>query len=312
MIYLMLFAGLALLLISGEFLVRGAVALAAHFRLSKLVIALTVVSLGTSAPELVVSVDAALTGYADISLGNVVGSNISNISLVLAIAIIITPFFVNTRSLLRNWIIMMSLSLLLLVMLSDLQLSRPEGIILLVLLVSFIYFTLRTSGKEGKNGIAEPPVVRIKLTAAVMMVILSCLGLVAGADLLVKGASETARIMGLSDRIISVSVIALGTSLPELATSAVAAVRKENDISIGNILGSNIFNILAILGITSVITPFSLDDPGFFFDLVWMCGISLILFILMLPLRGTVLSRWKGLLLAVIYLTYVFIVFFVK
>ncbi|MDZ7737929.1 MAG: calcium/sodium antiporter [Bacteroidales bacterium] len=312
MTYLMLFTGLALLLISGEFLVRGSVALAAHFKLSKLVIALTVVSFGTSAPELVVSVDAALSGHPAISAGNVVGSNISNIGLVLALAIIITPFYVNTRSVMRDWITMMVLSLLLLIMLSDLQLSRIEGIILLVLLVSFIYFTLSVSRKTIPDGKTGPPVVKIKLPAAIIMVVLSCGGLVAGADLLVKGATDIARMMGLSERIISVSVIALGTSLPELATSAVAAVRKENDISIGNILGSNIFNILAILGITSLISPFSLDDPGFFFDLAWMCGISLILFILMLPLRGTVLRRWKGLLLAVLYLTYIYIVFFVK
>lgn len=312
MIFLMLFAGLALLLISGEFLVRGSVALAAHFRLSKLVIALTVVSFGTSAPELVVSLDAALSGHPDISIGNVVGSNISNIGLVLALTIIIAPFFVNTRSVLRDWIIMMGLSLVLIIMLYDLQLSRTEGIILLAMLLSFILFTVKRPGKKtGQAGDAAGPV-KIRLPAAILLVILSCLGLVAGADLLVKGASGIARMMDLSERIISVSVIALGTSLPELATSVVAAVRKENDISIGNILGSNIFNILAIPGITAVIIPFSLNDAGFSFDLIWMAGISLFLFILILPLRGTMLSRWKGLLLAVLYITYIYIIFFIK
>ena len=312
MTFLMLFAGLALLLISGEFLVRGSVSLAGHFKISTLVVGLTVVSFGTSAPELVVSLNAAVSGHADISVGNVVGSNISNIGLVLALTIIIAPFFVNTRALVNDWLIMMSVTLVLVVMLLDLEMSRLEGLILVSLLLSFIAFSIWKSRRESRRGTKNYPPVKFSLPVSIIIIIVSCLGLVGGADMLVKGASEIARMMGVSERIISVSIIALGTSLPELATSAVAAVRKQNDISIGNILGSNIFNILAILGITATFVPFEVKDPGFTLDMIWMTGISLMLFAVILPLRGAFLNRWRGLTLAAIYFLYIYFVFFVK
>jgi cation:H+ antiporter len=312
MTFVMLLAGLALLLISGQFLVRGGVCLANHLKISKLVVGLTVVSFGTSAPELVISLDAAALGYPNISVGNVVGSNISNIGLVLALTALITPYFVKTRELLSEWIPMMGATILLVLMLLDFRLSRIEGIILLLLLFVFIYWSIRKSRNRMKEDQVKFPPVKLKLPAAIIIVILSCLGLVAGAEMLVRSASQIARMLGVSERIISVSVIAVGTSLPELATSVIAAARKENDISISNIIGSNIFNILAILGATSAFVPFSVTDLDFSFDMFWMLGISLLLFLLILPLKGSNLRRWKGLILVLAYFTYIYIVFFVK
>lgn len=312
MTFLMLLGGLALLLVSGEFLVRGGVSLAGHFRISTLVVGVTIVSFGTSAPELVVSLDAAISGHPDISVGNVIGSNISNIGLVLSLTVIITPYFVKTRTVLMDWITMISVTIILFLMMLDLKLSRFEGIILVLLLISFIFLSIRKSRNQVKHGKATYPMVKYTLPVALVIVVVSCAGLVLGADLLVKGASQIARLLGVSERVISVSVIALGTSLPELATSAVAAARKENDISIGNILGSNIFNILAILGTTATVKPFKVTDPDFTFDMFWVLGISFLIFVLILPLKGSVLSRWKGAVLALIYFTYIYLVFFVR
>ncbi|MBS0010293.1 MAG: calcium/sodium antiporter [Bacteroidales bacterium] len=309
---MMLLAGLALLLFSGEYLVRASVSLAGYLKISRVVVGLTVVSFGTSAPELVVSLDAAILGYPDISVGNVVGSNISNIGLVLALTVILAPYFVNTRSIIWQTGIMLGVTILIILLFIDKELSRLEGIVLLALLVSFVYFSIRKSRKDIRGGNGEYPVTRYKLPLTVIIIIIACLGLVAGANLLVRGASGLANMMGVSERVISVSVIALGTSLPELATSAVAAVRRENDISISNIVGSNIFNILAILGITATVKTFRISDPFFTVDMIWMLGISLILILMILPLKGTHFTRRKGIILGLLYFTYIYMVFFIR
>ncbi|MGM0667697.1 MAG: calcium/sodium antiporter [Bacteroidota bacterium] len=309
MTYLVLFAGFALLLISGEFLVRGGVSLAWHFNISPMVIGLTIVSFGTSSPELVVSLDAAITGYPDISVGNVVGSNISNIGLVLALTVIMAPFFVKRRAILDDIIIMTGVFLLMYIMLHDFHLSRFEGIVLVLLLAAYLFRSIRNDRKENR---AVPGNIRYSLLLSVIIIVLSCFGLVAGADMLVKSASTIASVMGVSDRIISVTVIAVGTSLPELATSFMAAIRKKNDIAIGNVVGSNIFNVLAILGLTATIKPFRINDAGFSYDMYWMIGIALLLIALVLPSANPKLSRWKGILLALVYLSYIYIVFLVR
>jgi len=309
MTYLVLFAGFALLLISGEFLVRGGVSLAGHFKISPMVIGLTIVSFGTSSPELVVSLDAAITGYPDISVGNVVGSNISNIGLVLALTVILAPFVVSRKEILDDIIIMTAVFLLMFIMLYDLRLSRFEGIGLVLLLAAYLWRSIRNDKKEDRN---VPDTIRYSLLLSVIIIVLSCIGLVAGADMLVKSASTIASRMGVSDRIISVSIIAVGTSLPELATSFMAAMRKKNDIAIGNVVGSNIFNVLAILGITATINPFSISDAGFKSDMYWMTGIALLLVVMVMPSANPKLNRWKGILLALVYLSYIYIVFLVR
>ncbi|MEA1886304.1 MAG: calcium/sodium antiporter [Bacteroidota bacterium] len=309
MTYIMLLAGLLLLVLSGELLVRGGASLAGHFRLSPMVVGLTVVSFGTSSPELVVSLDAAIKGYPDISLGNVVGSNISNLGLVLALTVIITPFFVNRKEIINDMIIMAGVSMVLFIMLIDLRFSRVEGLILVVMLVAYIYRSIRNDKKRQKG---SPVVLRYSLPLSVTIVILSSLGLVVGANMLVKSASTVASALGISERIISVSVIAVGTSLPELSTSVIAGIRKENGISIGNVVGSNIFNILAVLGITASVKPYSINDLHFKSDMYWMIGIAILLIIMTLPSKNSRLSRWKGIFLALLYLSYLSLVFFVR
>ncbi|MBN1388349.1 MAG: calcium/sodium antiporter [Bacteroidales bacterium] len=309
MTFILLFAGLAILLISGEFLVRGGVSLAGHFRISAMVVGLTIVSFGTSAPELMVSLDAAISGHPDISLGNVIGSNIANIGVVLALTVIITPFIVSRREIIDDMIIMAGSFLLLLVLLHDLEFSRLEGFILVGLLAAYIYRSIRN---DKRQNISRPVDIRYSLLLSVVIIIMASLGLVVGAEMLVRSAGTIASMMGVSERIISVSVIAVGTSLPELATSVMAALRKENGISIGNVVGSNIFNVLAILGITASVKPYGIDDTGFSLDMIWMIGMALLLIIMVLPSKNVRMSRWKGLFLALIYLSYIYLVFFVK
>jgi len=309
--YLQLLAGLALLLIGGEFLVRGGVSLAGHLKISTMVVGVTVVSFGTSAPELFVSINANLSGHPDLSLGNVIGSNISNIALVLALTILIAPYFVRTKEIIRDWIVMFMVSLLLVLFLSSgSALSRLEGMVMVLILVLFVFWVLRHSRKQLKDGNGNPPEIRYSVMVSVGIVILASLALVFGSDLLVRGASSIAKSFGVSERVISVSVIALGTSLPELATSAMAAARKQNEISIGNIIGSNIFNILAILGITASIKKIPVESMEILsFDIWCMLGFSALLLLLILPLKGSVLRRWKGVLLLLLYFVFLYFVY---
>ena len=312
--YLYLLAGLAILITGGEFLVRGAVSLAGHLRISAMVVGVTVVSFGTSAPELVVSLNAALSGHPDISLGNVIGSNISNITLVLALAVIIAPYFVATRTVLKDWLIMIGATLLFMLFLSTGErLVRIEGLVMVSLLVIFIWNSVQVSRRENKNNNKQFPKSRYSVWLSVVVIVLSSGVLVAGADLLVRGASGIAESFGVSERVISVSVIALGTSLPELATSVMASIRKENEISLGNIIGSNIFNLLAILGITASIADINVSDRAVLTsDIWWMLGSSLLLMVLILPLKGSRLTRGKGVGLLLVYLVYIYLVFTLK
>ncbi len=309
--YLYLLAGLALLLVGGEFLVRGGVSLAGHLKISALVVGVTVVSFGTSAPELFVSINANLSGHPDLSLGNVIGSNISNIALVLALTVIIAPYFVRTKEVIRDWTVMFLVSILLIIFLySDSELSRIEGMIMVLILLFFIFWLLRHSRNQLKDGKGKPPKIKYSVLVSVGLILISSLALVFGSELLVRGASSIAKSFGVSERVISISVIALGTSLPELATSAMAAARKQSDISIGNIIGSNIFNVLAILGITASIKLIPVESKEILsFDIWCMLAFSALLLLLILPLKGTVLTRWKGVILLVSYIVFLYFVY---
>jgi len=314
-----LFAGLVLLFAGGEFLVRGGVSLASNFRISTLVVGVTVVSLGTSAPELVVSIDAAAEGFYDISVGNVVGSNIANIGLVLGLTILILPVFVDSREMLFNMLVLIGVTIaLILVTMSDYTLEWWAGIIFVSALIAFVWYSVNRSRTRMRSSDVKVPRKTYPLWLSVVVIAVSSVVLIFGAKLLVTGASGMARMLGLTERVISVSVIALGTSLPELVTSAVAAFRKQNDISIGNIVGSNIFNILGILGVSSGLLVF-LGGPGnnalimsedmFGKDLMICLGFALFLFLLMLPLKKIILGRIKGVALVLGYVAYIFFVF---
>jgi len=309
MSYVFLISGLVLLVLSGDFLVKGSVSLAGHFRISKLVVGIVIVSMGTSAPELVVSVDAALGGHPDISLGNVIGSNISNIALVLGLTAIILPVQAKRKSVLVDWGMMMLASVMLYLFSFNLSVEFWEGLVFIVLLGLYIGYSLYASRRENKKLESEVVKPTHSLIVSLLFVVGACIGLVFGADLLVKGAIGIARQFNVDERVISVSVVAFGTSVPELATSIMAAVRKEIDIFIGNIIGSNIFNILAILGITGLIQRIDVNPSIFKNDLLWMLGISFLLFLFLLPLRKRTIGRWKGLTFVAIYVAFILLVF---
>ncbi len=307
--YLLLFAGFFLLLYGGHFLVRGSVALAHHFNVSRLVVGVVIVSLGTSAPELVVSLQAAFQGHPDIALGNVVGSNVSNIALVLALSAIVLPIGVKRDTIRIDMPVMLLASLLLFVMMLDGILVAWEGLLFVLFLAGFIFLSLRRSRKFQKKIQAKLPLPNYPLWISVLLVVLSSVALVFGANWLITGVTILARDFGISERVISITVIAFGTSLPELATSIIAAFQKESDISIGNIVGSNIFNIMGVLGITSVFHPIDVNPDILHFDIYWMLGISFLLFIFIIPLTKSILTRFKGAVLFAIYLLYVCLLF---
>jgi len=238
-LYFFLFLGLVLLLGSGKYLVESSVAIAKQFHIPTSIIGLTIVAFGTSAPELLVSIQAAVQGHPDMAIGNVIGSNISNILLVLAITTIIFPIAVKKSAVLGDWPIMLFVTLLLSFFLLDLEYSRMEGFITILFLLLYIASTVLRSRADNSTVDNSGSERAGSWKRSALIFILSCGGLAVGADLLVENASTLASRIGISERVISISMVALGTSLPELATSIIAAFKEETEISIGNILGSN-------------------------------------------------------------------------
>jgi cation:H+ antiporter len=307
--FIYLLAGFVILLLSGELLVRGGVALAKSFNISTLVVGVTVISFGTSAPELFVSIRAAVIDHPAIAIGNVVGSNISNIALVLGLVALILPIHVKRKSIGIDWPIMMLATLLFYLFILDGKLQFIEGLVFVILLIGFVTWSILNSRRENYQLGKKLEKSQYPLYLAVFMVLASSAGLMVGADWLVKGASEIARTFGVSEHAISVSVIALGTSIPELATSIIAAMRKEMDISIGNIIGSNIFNLFGILGITSLIKEIPVEQSVIHFDVFWLLGISFLLFLFILPIKGGKITWHKGLVFLACYAVYIYFVF---
>lgn len=313
MIYLLFVVGLALLLAGGEILVRGAVGLALKMKISQLVVGVTVVSLGTSAPELLVSLKAALDGHPAISIGNVVGSNIANIGLVLGLVAIIYPLLLDKNTLRLDWPVMITASILFYLMAFDGMLERYEGILLLVIFVMYIVYSILNSRKQTKLG--EQPVAEVEGLAPekgsstwklLGMVGLGTVGLMIGAQWFLDGAIEMSRLFGVSEHVISVTVVAFGTSVPELATSAIAAIKRQSDISIGNLIGSNTFNILFILGVTSVVKDIPVGAEVLSVDIFWMLGVALLL--LPFLLIGKKIYRLEGAALLSVYILYLYFV----
>jgi cation:H+ antiporter len=307
MVYLLLLIGFALLVFSGRILIRSSVSIARRFHLSPFLIGLTVVAIGTSAPELLVSLTGAVKGHTDLAIYNVIGSNVSNVLLVLAVAAMIMPIPVKPRTFWLDWSGMFLFSLILFLFLLNLRFSFHEGLLIFCLLVSFVFFSvLRHRGQapheDGENQKG------LRIGTAILLVVVSSGGLALGADLLVDNAVILAMEFGVSQRTISISMIAVGTSIPELTTSAIAAFRKQTDISIGNIIGSNIFNLGFVLGITSMVKPLEVNPMVLSFDIYWVIGIALILLVLLLVPPRLLLSRWKGLIMLIIYLIYLYLV----
>lgn len=305
--------GFVLLVIGGEFLVRSSVAISLKLNLSKMVIGLTVVSFATSAPELLVSLQAALNGFSDISLGNVIGSNIANIGLVLGITAMISPLLIDRDFYRFNWPIMMIFSIVLYYFLfSEKMLSRVEGILLLLGIVLYLVMLIRRARRkpELRPDEVDPDLVVASNFKTILWFAIGGVALYFGSELLVSGAVDLASALGISERVISVTMIAVGTSVPELAASVIAAVKQEKAISLGNLIGSNIFNIGSVLGITAIIQPIVVNSQEILTnDIFWMLGIAFILIPLAFVPKRYSLERWKGFLLFAGYAVFVSLAF---
>lgn len=316
--YFWLILGFVTLIIGGDFLVKGAVGLALKAQVSTLVIGMTVVSFGTSAPELLVSMGAALEGPPEslMSIGNVIGSNIANLALVLGVTALIYPIKVQRESLRQDWPVMMISTLLFVLFMSSFDgdkylVNHWEGIVLFSMIIAFTFFLIWKSRKSSKNG--EPEEVDEEIEEnkgtptwkSILFLAGGCIGLVLGSNWLLDAATNIATAAGVSPFIIGVTILAFGTSVPELAASAIAAYRKQTDIAIGNLIGSNIFNILCVVGLTGGVAEMPLKKEVLSFDAWWMLGIALALFPIMVI--GGKIHRWKGALLILTYGLYIYL-----
>ena len=308
MIALYITGGLVLLFFGADWLVQGAVTLALHLGLSPLIVGLTVVALGTSVPEALVSVQAAIGHQGGIALGNVIGSNILNIALILGLSSLILPLKVDSRIVKADVPLLTGATFMLVVLLEDFHISRMEGAFLLLCIVFYVTGNImtvkRTSPEEDKiEGMEIPEDSGKTLWRDVGFLILGIVTLGFGANFLVTGAVDLARIFGLSEALIGLTIVSIGTGTPELATALMAAFRKSPDLAIGNVVGSNLFNIMFVLGIAGLVAP--LDGKGISsIDLYVMLGVT----ILLLPTvwTGRILDRKEGFLFLAIYVGYLY------
>lgn len=304
--YLYILAGILLLLFGGDWLVKASVDIALRAKISLLVVGMTVVSFATSAPELLVSLNAALDGYVDISFGNVIGSNIANIALILGLTAMVFPMQVSERTMKVDWWIMTGVTLLLFVFLLNGLLSFWEALILFVLLVAYNLMQIRSSRRQQKDVSPPDDHKLLKFWQMLGFLFLGLAGLRFGSEFLVKGAVNIAQDWGVSERIIGLTVVSIGTSLPELAASLVASFKGEQDLSVGNLLGSNIFNILAVLGISGLVIELPVKSNALLtYDFPWLIFISLLLLPFMRALGYGKISRWQGLTLFLLYTLYI-------
>lgn len=306
-------AGLTLLVVGGEFLVRSSVGLSFKLNLSKMVIGLTVVSFATSAPELLVSVQAALDGSPDIALGNVIGSNIANIGLVLGITAVISALAIDRDFYRFNWPVMMLFSVVLYFLLAnDGKLTALEGAGLLIGLVVYLFFLIRRA-RTSKEVVVEDVNEALTETSYFKIFVWLLIGgaaLYFGSEWLVFGAKDLAAAVGISEYAISVTVIAIGTSVPELAASVIAALKKEKALSLGNLIGSNIFNIASVLGITSLVQTINVTDEAILgTNIFWMIGFAAVLLPLAFFPKRLQISRVKGLILVIAYILFIGLTF---
>lgn len=310
---LMIVFGLAILVVGGEALVRGAVRLARRFGVSTAVIGLTVVAIGTSVPELVVAVLAALRGAPDLAVGNVVGSNIFNLTGALGIAALVYPLSVRGAAIRLEWPVLLVATLVSLAFLRDAELDRFEACVMLAGLAAFISWMVVIARKNitptEREDLAELVedrrgfLLRYPSIGAIGMVLVGIGALVLGGDWVVEGSVALATTLGLSDRVIGLTIVAVGTGLPELVTSVVAAVRRESDIAVANMIGSSVFNLLGILGGTALIHPIAFDPTLAATDLAWLLGVTLGIWPILHS--GRTITRREGGLLITVYVGYV-------
>lgn len=301
--FIMLFFG-------GEFLVKSSVSLALRMRISTLVIGMTIVSFATSSPELFVSVMSALDGVTDITFGNVIGSNIANITLVLGLTALVFQIKISRQTYLVNYPVMLFTCLLfgLSLFLFD-GINRWGGFFFIFLLIVFSYLLIKRSRKENqiesdKEKLDYENALKTPIVQSVFYMIVGVFLLAFGSQFLVEGVENIAKSFKISERVISVSLVALGTSIPELATSLVAAFRKESNLAVGNLIGSNIFNVLAVLGVTSIVTPIELNNISILDDYIWMMCSIILLGVFIYILSKKVLTRIEGFSMFLFYVIF--------
>jgi len=308
----LLVAGLSILILGGDYLVKGSSSIALRLRLSPLVVGLTIVAFGTSAPELLISVQSALKGSPDIATGNVIGSNICNLALVLGITAVINPVRVQDDSIRVDWPVTMGASVLLYFVMLEGLIDALEGILFVFILVVYLVLIIRKSRAdmrhmklEPKNGdVPDAPTKQI--WKDIVFILLGFTGLYYGSEWFVGSVRSLALDLGVEERVVGLTLVALGTSLPELVTAAVASMKGHTDLAIGNLMGSNIFNILCILGLTSIVTPISVNQDILNMDILWMLVITLLVLPLMMIKRQV--GRIDGAILLLFYGLYIYMV----
>jgi len=295
--------GFVLLMLGAEYTVRGSVAIANKLKIPTIIVGLTIVALGTSAPEFVVSVKAALNGVSGISIGNVIGSNTANIFLILGVAALIFPIKCRRRIFLRDYKFLFIVNAVFIAFALTGKFVLWQGIVMLMMLLGFIYYNYRNTSKSMVCEGSISPMAHRAWHIVLAVTIVGLAGIVYGADLLVKGAVDIAKILGVSDEIIGLTIIAIGTSLPELATTVMAAIRKENGVALGNILGSNIWNIVFIMGFTSVVIDVPVPTQFIYYD-IWVMLLATVLLLPAMMTRAR-LSRSEGFVFVVMYAFYI-------
>ncbi|UCE99151.1 MAG: calcium/sodium antiporter [Planctomycetota bacterium] len=303
---LLLLGGLLILWKCADFLVSGAVALARQLGVSPLVVGLTVVAMGTSAPEVAASIAAAVRGVGDVAIGNVYGSNIANLALVGGIAALIRPIRVQLRTLQREIPVMILVALLLWPVLHNLFLSRPEGLVLLVIFAALILLTVYMARKDAVNSSRSECNTQYAIRTtkkSVLFIVIGLAGLALGADMAVRGAVFVGERIGLSNAVIGLTIIAIGTSLPELATCIAASVKGQHDISIGNLVGSNVFNTLLVVGTAGTIKPFEIGHRLIATD-YWIMIVVSVVFAAAALIGRRIIGRVAGTLLLCVYIAY--------
>jgi cation:H+ antiporter len=305
--FLLIILGFVLLIFGGNWLLKSAVAISLRLQIPKIVIGMTIVSFATSAPELIVSAKAAMEGYSDLSLGNVMGSNIANLGLVLGITLLVAKIDVQRSFYTLNWPVMMSATVLLAIFVFDDQIiQRYEGIILFVALFLFLVYILKFQKQAVVDEMPEDDE-ELPDYLTLLYLVLGAAGLWGGSELLIEGATEMAKEFGVSERLIAVTVVSVGTSIPELSASVIAVVKKEKAISLGNLIGSNIFNILAVLGITAIISPVPVKDLTLINnDIFWVLGISFLILPLVFIPKNLRLDWKDGLVLLICYILFLY------
>ncbi len=304
-----------MLIVGAEALVRGASEIALRLKISRLVVGLTIVAFGTSAPELFISLKSALGGHPEIAIGNVVGSNICNVTLVLGLTALIFPIKVTSEALKVNWSVCMAVSIMFFLLVIDEQVDRWEGMMYVVMIFAYNFYLIRGSRKQAlvdeaageETNFQEGEFGAKQWALNIVFIVVGSVGLVFGSDLLLDGATQIATDLfpgPEGKRIIGITIVAFGTSLPELATAVVAAFRQKADLGLGNLIGSNIFNILSILGITSLVREIPVATLFVQHDIIWMILITAVLFPVMLTRMR--ISRWEGLVLLLLYGTYMY------